>query len=1491
MSSKAKQSKKSNDIIFEQLTDNQHVRLRTGMHLGAKENQEFCEYIINENNILEKVLVYYSPAIYKAIDEIIVNAIDHYTRTKNMDKNFICNIIKCNFNIDNGEIIFYNNGIGIPVKKFKNKDIYIPQVVFTETKTSSNFGDNDNVDRLTGGLNGYGAKLTNILSDYFIIETLDKDNVEYHQVIENGNELINKPTIKYNKGDVKNKCYTKITFKLDYKFCYGKEYDSEIGFIINSLIHSRMVQTAIFCNDIDVYYNDILITNKTLSSIIEPEERKNSISTVLKSNTQIDNIYNVSYDFDVTFLLADGDDNFSIINGIYAKSGGTHISYIKELILSKLKEKIEKLFKGKKITSKSVFNNLSILIKGYVNKPDWKGQQKDELSINKSYFKNYEFTDVKIYDKIWKMLKERLTHLYLNSESKELSKTDGKKKKSVGIEKLFDAEHAGTAKSTSCTLILTEGDSASATAIQGLSKIGREKYGVFPLRGKLLNVREASADKVNNNKEFKNIKEILGLKNNVEYKDLNDLRYGSIMCMTDADSVTGDTPILIKNKNNQLSIIEIQDLHLNQKNIYMKDFSDKSTNPKQYCYISNIEIWTDNGWSKIKHIMKHNTNKNIYRITDKNGSVDVTEDHSLLDSNKNKIKPKELTSDTILLSNEIDLKTGINNYNYYFSILNNSNNNDDKKTSLWSKLLNTNSEQFDEEFKKNNYLSESYLFGIFFHYGYIEKHLYFEFDDEKKYIYTSKLLKNIYNVKFYKAYKNNRYYIKISSDDIENNSLIEKYKMLFYYNKSKKFISPYILFNQNNMIQLKFIMGYLFIDSPYDLFVEKFILNDHNKITIQCCYILLKNIIFDDKKLKSIQISYNNNFDLYEIYINTKEYKYSINRERLITNIYLNNTTVYDIETENHHFHAGIGNLIVHNTDGIHIRGLIINMISYYWPELIDLGFVTSMMTPIVRISKGDKHLNFYSEYDYNKWVSETPNIKSYKIKYYKGLGTIQKPLAIELFSQLSDLRVTYYNDKHANEKIRLGFDKKYADDRKEWLLNYNPNDVKNHLDVTQKNISISEHIDKELIQFSYYDNHRSIPHVLDGFKPSQRKILYTALKVMSKTDLNKEYKVAQFGAEVARITEYHHGETSLFGAIINMAQDYVGSNNYNLLKPLGQFGSRLKGGADHAAPRYIFTNLNELTRTIFNEDDSVLLTYLVVENVQVEPKYYIPIIPMILVNGSKGIGTGFSTTIYPYNINDIIKVIIDKINNRPIDYELTPYFKGYKGTIEAIDSHRFLMTGTYELNKNILHITEIPISTSIEKYKAFLIELETKKIIKSYIENCTTDNISFKVHLNKVHDDIINDFKLSETLNTSNIHCFDANNKIRKFDSVIDIILYHYKYRNKFYIKRKEYILEKLLKDLIILQNKIRFIRAFIAEDIEIRNKTKKYIEDKLDELKFDRVDDTYSYLLNMNLLSLTKEKIKELEKQVEDNKMFYEEYKNKTIKSIWIEELKMLL
>ena len=351
------------------------------------------------------------------------------------------------------------------------------------------------------------------------------------------------------------------------------------------------------------------------------------------------------------------------------------------------------------------------------------------------------------------------------------------------------------------------------------------------------------------------------------------------------------------------------------------------------------------------------------------------------------------------------------------------------------------------------------------------------------------------------------------------------------------------------------------------------------------------------------------------------------------------------------------------DVDGSHIKGLIINLFECMWPSLILIdGFISYMNTPILKATlkrNNNSILSFYHQGEYDNWIKSN-QINLYDIQYFKGLGTSTPAEFKEYFK--NPKIVNFIKGENTINAIDMAFNKKRANERKLWLEAYNENV---YLDTSLTQIKFEDFIDKDLIHFSIYDCKRSIPNIMDGFKPSQRKILYSAFK----RNLTSRIKVAQFSGYVSEHSAYHHGEASLQGAIIGMAQNFVGSNNINLLEPLGQFGTRLEMGKDYASPRYIYTHLNPLTRLIFPQDDDSILNYLDDDGEQIEPEYYIPIIPMVLINGAEGIGTGYSFSIVSYNPKTIISYIKDKLINNVNDkkYNFIPYYNGFKGIIQEI--------------------------------------------------------------------------------------------------------------------------------------------------------------------------------------------------------------------------------
>ena len=310
------------------------------------------------------------------------------------------------------------------------------------------------------------------------------------------------------------------------------------------------------------------------------------------------------------------------------------------------------------------------------------------------------------------------------------------------------------------------------------------------------------------------------------------------------------------------------------------------------------------------------------------------------------------------------------------------------------------------------------------------------------------------------------------------------------------------------------------------------------------------------------------------------------------------------------------------DVDGSHIKGLFINFIHHFWPSLLiaNKTFLTAMRTPILKVRKNSISKDFYTKQAYDLWIKgiRKDEIKNWNVKYYKGLGTSTALEAKEYFKNMEYNTVSYVGDANNDSSIELAFKKTMSDARKNWIKIGSEN---KQFILDEKKVTFTDFINKDLIWFSIADNIRSIPNVIDGLKPSQRKVLYACKKRK-----NTEIKVSQISGYISNETSYHHGEQSLMSTIINMAQNYIGSNNINLLEPIGQFGTRLMGGKDSASPRYIFTKLTPIAYKIFEDNDNSLLAYKEDDGTYIEPAYYVPVIPFILVNGADGIGTGYST-------------------------------------------------------------------------------------------------------------------------------------------------------------------------------------------------------------------------------------------------------------------------
>ena len=947
---KAAASKAMKDEIadkYKKLNQREHVLARPGMYIGSIEEDSYETWVFDssDTNKMVKRPIKYIPGLFKIFDEILVNAIDHSIRVKalkDVDNNVnLVKTIKVSINKETGVIEVVNDGEGIEVIEHPEHKVYIPELIFGNLLTSTNY--DDDAERTIGGMNGIGSKACNIFSEYFEVETVDrKRKLLYTQRFESNMSIVQPPSItKFTR-----KPYTTIRFKPD----YAKFKMTTLSLDMYDMLVKRVYDAcAVTEQDVTIYLNDTKLEYKNFEKYVD-------LYIGLKSDhTRVHEQISDRWEVVASYNDFNGFDQVSFVNGIWTLRGGKHVEYIMNQIVKKLSDMIQKKNKNANIKPQNIKDNLILFVKSTIVNPTFDSQSKETLTTPASKFGSKAEVSDKFIDKLYKTgIADKILEICELNNNKDLKKTDGKKKSVIkGIPKLEDANWAGTSKSKECTLILTEGDSAKTMVLAGLSQVGRDRYGVFPLKGKLMNVKDTSIKKITDNEEITNLKKILGLETSKNYTSLDDLRYSRVMLMCDSD------------------------------------------------------------------------------------------------------------------------------------------------------------------------------------------------------------------------------------------------------------------------------------------------------------------------------------------------------------------------------------------VDGSHIKGLVFNLFHTLWPSLFKTDdFITTLLTPIVKVTNNRNKSNvmsFYCLTDYETWKNEqekTNTLDNWRIKYYKGLGTSTSEEAKQYFKDLKIVTYTYNIDQ-SDESIELAFNKKKADERKDWLSNY---DRKQILDYDKTHVAYQDFVHKELIHFSNYDLERSIPNLVDGLKVSQRKIMFSCFK---RNLVDNEIRVAQLASYVSENSCYHHGEASLQSAIISMAQNFVGSNNINLLRPNGQFGSRVHGGKDSGAPRYIYTLIERVTSAIFNKQDNGILTYLNDDGIDIEPEYYLPIIPIVLVNGAIGIGTGFSTNVPCYNPKDIINVLRLLLTDEQVCEEtasLVPWYMGFKGSIEK-QNEKFVSRGKFaKLSATKIQITELPVGTWSEDFKE-LLEGMLEKDLKLYESNCSDVSVSFDLH------------------------------------------------------------------------------------------------------------------------------------------------------------------
>ncbi|KAI9351589.1 DNA topoisomerase [Zopfochytrium polystomum] len=1040
--------------VYQKKTQREHILLRPDTYVGSVERQTGPMWVNDGGADLSYRVVSWVPGLYKIFDEILVNAADNKVRDPAMDT------IKITVDREAGSISVYNNGRGIPIEFHSKENMHVPELIFGNLLTSSNYDDSEL--KVTGGRNGFGAKLCNIFSKEFIVETGDSSRgLKYKQVFSDNMSKTNSPKITNVK---KAEDFTRITFKPDFQKFGMSALDDDIV----ALFHKRVFDVAGCVPGVSVYLNGERIKIKSFKDYVNMFLRSSSSNSVdpnaaaVPAPTVIYERVNDRWEIAVAPSSDGSFQQISFVNSICTSKGGTHVSHVVDPIVAGLAEIANKKDKkGTGVKPSAVKNQLSVFVNCLVENPTFDSQTKECMTLKATKFGSKCTVSEDFIKKVSKtgVIENILAFAKFKSDQ-ALRKTDGHKATRIsGIPKLDDANLAGTRAGSDCTLILTEGDSAKSLAVSGLSVVGRNEYGVFPLRGKLLNVRDATNAQVAGNAEITALKQIIGLQQGKVYTSTKELRYGHVMIMTDQDH------------------------------------------------------------------------------------------------------------------------------------------------------------------------------------------------------------------------------------------------------------------------------------------------------------------------------------------------------------------------------------------DGSHIKGLIINFFEHFWPSLLKIpGFLLEFITPIIRVTPKartthHKPINFFTIPEFEHWKKNNADGKGWTVKYYKGLGTSTAEDAKAYFSNLDlhrkEFKVLNDEDRHL---LDMAFNKKKADERKEWLQELEPG---TYMDHSVREIPISEFVNKEFILFSQADNLRSIPSSIDGLKPGHRKILYCCFK----RNLKSEIKVTQLAGYVSEHSAYHHGEASLFSTIVGMAQNFVGSNNIHLLEPRGQFGTRLQGGKDAASARYIFTMLNPLARTIYHPDDDELLKYLNDDGQDIEPEWYMPILPMILVNGADGIGTGWSTTIPNYNPRDIVENLY-RLMGGERTVPMQPWYRGFRGTIEPGEKEgQFRSTGVIKkVSETQVRITELPVKMWTHSYKEMLDGWMTggddlKKQpawIKDFKEHHSDTHVDFVVTLTEENmaaaeeEGLEKRFKLVSTVNTSNLVTFDLHGRIRKYDTPEELIEDFYPIRLKYYQLRKDAILARLTAEWTRLENRVRFIVDVVGGGLRVQNRKK---------------------------------------------------------------------
>lgn len=1357
-----------------------HVLNRSGMYIGSIE-EDACETWIFDMTQAKMIKrnIKYVPGLFKIFDEILVNAIDHSTRLKTTklqdDSVNLIKTIKVHIDKDAGVIEVMNDGDGIEVVEHPEHKVFIPELIFGNLLTSTNYDDNQ--ERTIGGTNGLGAKVANIFSEWFEVETVDRQRkLLYHQRFESNMSVINKPKItKYSK-----KPYTIIKFKPDYERFKMSGMSQDMYDMFVKRVYDACALTH---NDVTVYLNDQKIDCKNFEKYAD---------LYLGTKTEHTRVYeqvNERWEVIASYNDFNGFEQISFVNGIWTLRGGKHVEYIVNQIVKKLGELIIKKNKNANIKPQNIKDNIIVFVKSVIINPTFDSQSKETLTSPISKFGSKCELSEKFFDKLYKTgIVEKVLEICEINNHKELKKTDGKKKSVIkGIPKLEDANWAGTDKSKECTLILTEGDSARTMVLAGLSQVGRDRYGVFPLKGKLMNVKDTSIKKITDNEEITNLKKILGLETNKTYCNIGDLRYGRIMLMCDSDEDGKHIQSLVFNLFQTLwpSLFRMDNFLTCLLTPIIKATNTKAKNNQIsfYC-LSDYDDW------KKSHDEKGTLKE--WKIKYYKGLGTSTNEEAVQYFRELKVVTYKYDKDS----------------DFCIDLAFNKKKADDRK--LWLSEYDRNDVL---DYNKSQVSYEEFINKGLIHFS--------NYDIERSIPSIVDGLKISQRKILYGCFKRNL------TDEVRVAQLASYVSEHACYHHGEASLQgaiiamaqQYVGANNINLLKPNGQFGCL---SPE----TKIIMWDGTTKEAQDVQVGDK-LIGDDGKVRNVLRTISGIDDMYEVRLSNGD-TFVVNHEHILTVKY-EPTCVFDIKLADY--------LLLSKSEKD-------CMLSIKNSSCVDWDHQLTPIDP-----------------------------------YIMGLS-----LANNSADDLDDGLMTYViNDKNTRLQLLAGLIDALG------LILYEDGNV--YIEITQRRVVIDK-IKLLCNSLGYYTIIKEVglSSSISIYGSTLDEIpIRVANKIVYQSQ--KHTFPYQFSFTVTYKGKGRFCGWSIDGNERFLLNDFTVTHN-----------SRVQGGKDAGAPRYIYTMLENITNTIYIKQDSNILKYMNDDGIQIEPEYYVPIIPMILVNGAIGIGTGFSTNIPSYNPKDIVAILRQLLNHGQVEnIELQPWYVGFSGNIEK-NGDKYVSRGVFrKLTATKVEVTELPVGFWTEDFKE-LLEGMLDKDLKAYESQSSDKRVHFTLQFpnaetlnnylvieNNGYTKLENDFKLvsSKNLGTTNMYLYNAHGQIQKYNTPLEIITEFYNIRLQVFSKRKEYICRQLKEDMDILSNKIRFIKCVIANDIEV-SKMKKYeLEECLSSKDFMKVRDTFEYLLRIPIYNLTVDKVEDLMKEYSKAEDLYNDVLSKSEKQMWLDEL----